>query len=187
MLLMLTVAALIGSMSARPQHISERDSRSAGRSAAAPTFDEYRVPPSTIFKGVPAAPKFKTPGERMFRTVISDATKQGPNFAGRYRVADWGCGTGCESVAIIDVESGAVFDGPFGKLPKAILYLGPNVDEDKTGVSYRLDSRLFVARGCPSFTACGEYYYEWTGSGFKLLARNRMRPLVGSEAQLGRE
>ena len=144
-------------------------------------FERYRVPPSALFKGTPAAPQFKTSGQRMFRTIIWEATRNGPNFAGHYTIAEWGCGTGCETIAIVDAKSGAVFDGPFGKLPKAPLYLGPHVDEDKTGMSYRLDSRLFVVRGCPNFTACGEYYYEWTASEFKLLLHTPIAPLPGSE------
>lgn len=59
----------------------------------------------------------------MFHTVIEEATKNGPNFAGRYTIADSGCGTSCESVAVIDAETGAA------------------------------------------------YFYEWTGSEFKLLRK----------------
>jgi hypothetical protein len=148
---------------------------------ATPYFEQYRVPPSALFRGTPAPPQFKTSGQRMFRTVIREATKKGPNFAGQYRIAEWGCGTGCEAIAIVDVKSGAIYDGPFGTLPKAGVYLGPNVDADETGMSYHLDSRLLVIRGCPNFTACGEYYYEWTGSRFNLLQRIPIKPLPGSE------
>jgi hypothetical protein len=153
----------------------------ADQSTAILPFDQYRVPPSALFKGTPAPPQFKTSGQRTFRTVIREAAQRGPNFAGHYRIAEWGCGTGCESIAIVDAGSGVVYDGPFGRLPKALVYLGPNVDEDKTGMSYRLDSRLFVVRGCPNFTACGEYYYEWTGGGFKLLRETPITPLPGSD------
>jgi hypothetical protein len=101
---------------------------------AMPSFEQYRVPPSASFRGAPALPRFKTSGQRMFRTVIREATKKGPNFAGQYRIAEWGCGTGCEAIAIVDVKSGAIYDGPFGTLPKAGVYLGPNVDADETGI-----------------------------------------------------
>lgn len=120
----------------------------------------------------------------MFRTVIEEATKNGPNFAGRYTIADWGCGTSCESVAVIDAETGAVYDGPFGQLPKAVLYYGDALryDRDANGryiyddLSYRLNSRLLVARGCPNFKDCAAYFYEWTGSEFKLLRKIRATP-----------
>ncbi len=179
LLVMLTLATLTAGMPAPAQHMNEEDPQNAGRSAAVPSFDEYRVPPSTIFKGVPAAPQFKAPGQRMFRTVIREATKKGSNFAGHYTIADWGCGTSCEAVAVIDAETGAVYDGPFGQLPKAVLYYGENLryDRDARGsyiyddLSYRLNSRLLIARGCPNFKDCAAYFYEWTGSQFKLLRK----------------
>ena len=179
------LTVLTATLPARAQH--EKTPANARLSMTVPSFDDYRVPPGAIFKGVPASPQFKTPGQRMFRTVIGEAVKKGPNFAGHYTIADWGCGTACESIAIIDAESGTVFDGPFGKLPKAAFYYGPNVDEDKTDLDYHLDSRLFVARGCPNFTACGAYYYEWTGAAFRLLANVPMKALPGSESQSGRK
>lgn len=181
---MFMLAALTPSMSAPAQQPNAKDSSKSGLRAPVPSFDGYRVPPSTMFKGVPAAPQFKTSGQRMFRTVIEEATKNGPNFAGRYTIADWGCGTSCESVAVIDAETGAVYDGPFGQLPKAVLYYGDALryDRDANGryiyddLSYRLNSRLLVARGCPNFKDCAAYFYEWTGSEFKLLRKIRATP-----------
>jgi hypothetical protein len=66
-------------------------------------------------------------------------------------------------------------------LPRAIIFLGPNPEDDKTGMFYHLNSNLFVVRGCPNDKACGAYYYEWTGSQFKLLHRIPMKPLLGSD------
>ncbi len=146
-----------------------------------PTFEDFRVPATAMFSGTPAAPQFKTPSQREFRTMIRWATKKGPNFAGHYTVAEWGCGTACEQIVVVDLRSGDVYEGPFGNLPRALIYLGPTVDEDKTGMFYHRDSSLFVAKGCPNDTACGTYFYEWTGSEFKLLHRIPMKPLPGIE------
>lgn len=176
-LIVLTLVALTASMPA--QQLNEKNSQNPGQKAAVPSFNEYRLPPSTIFNGVPAAPQFKTPGQQVFRAVIREATRKGPNFAGHYTIADWGCGTSCESVAVIDAETGAVYDGPFGQLPKAGLYYGDGLryDRDAKGsynydeLSYRLNSRLLIARGCPNFKDCAGYFYEWTGSEFKLLRK----------------
>jgi hypothetical protein len=52
------------------------------------------------------------------------------NFAGNYRVVLWGCGTSCESGAIVDAATGRVYD-----LPMSL----------EVGAQYRVDSRLFVA------------------------------------------
>ena len=36
-------------------------------------------------------------------------------------------------------------------------------------LAYKLDSRLLIARGCPEEENCGSYFYEWTGTKFKLI------------------
>jgi hypothetical protein len=77
----------------------------------------------------------------------------------------------------VDAETGIVYDGPFGALPRALLYYGIALkyDRDANGkyiydaFSYNLNSRLLIARGCPNDSDCGLHYYEWTGSQFKAL------------------
>ena len=141
---------------------------------AAPDFQDYAVPASQIFKGKSAAPRFKTAGQRNFRTMIREGATKGAVFAGHYAVAQWGCGSACVQVALIDVQTGEVFDGPLGALPDARISFELTGDADrdaKQGIEYRIDSRLWIARGCPNEANCGVYYYEWMGAGFKLLSR----------------
>ena len=59
-------------------------------------FEDYPV--TAIFKGTPALPKLRL-GDRLFRTRIRKGAAKGPNFAGHYTIADWGCGTRCVSIA----------------------------------------------------------------------------------------
>jgi hypothetical protein len=40
-------------------------------------------------------------------------------------------------------------------------------------VAYKLTSRLLMVRGCPEEENCGSYFYEWTGSRFKLIRKVR--------------
>ena len=136
---------------------------------AEPQFKDYPAPVSAV--AAPAAPKFKTAGQRKFRSVIRDAVDRGVNFAGHYTVAEWGCGTGCVQMAVVDALSGDVYEGPFGNLPRSSLGIDPNVEVDKAGLFYQRDSTLLVARGCPNSSACGAYYYQWTGNRFKRLKR----------------
>ena len=150
-------------------------------SQALPRFEDFQVPATAIFKGTPAAPNFRTPGQRMYRTMIRQATTKGPNFAGHYTVAEWGCGTACLQIAVVDMQSGTAYDGPVGIPPNGAIYLGPNVEHDKTGIFYRIDSSLFIVVGCPNFKNCGRFYYEWSGKQFKLLRQIPMKPLPGSE------
>lgn len=128
---------------------------------------------SDVFTGAPAAPKFRTAGQRRFRTVIRDWAKKGPNFAGHYAIAKWGCGTGCVQMAIVDSKSGEVYDAPFES-----LCLGAN-GNDGIGIFYRRDSSLLTVKGCPSEKNCGAYYYSWTGKQFKLVRKDPMKPVFG--------
>jgi len=157
-----------------------RSSFAQGKAGARePQFTDY--PAAVASHGKSVAPKLQTPGQRRFRTVIRDWVNKGPNFAGHYTIAEWGCGTGCEQIAVVNNQSGDVHEGPFGSLPKALVCLGGNVDEDKTGIVYRLNSSLFVVRGCPNDKGCGTYYYMWTGTQFKLLRQVPMKPVFGCE------
>jgi hypothetical protein len=144
----------------------------AGTQQAPPAFDQF--PAGEIFHGTPARPILKSRGQRLFRTRIRDAAKQGPNFAGRYRIAEWGCGAACVSIAVVDEKTGEVYEGPFGKLPGSVIYFGPEIDPKKAGLFFHLDSRLMIALGCPQETGCAEYYYEWMGTHFRLLRKDAL-------------
>ena len=142
-----------------------------------PVFGDFLAHQS--FTGIPAMPVLRTAGHRLFRTQIREAARKGPNFAGHYTIAEWGCGTSCVSLAVIDAETGVVHEGPFGALPNALLAYGKALryDRDAKGeyqydeLSYRLNSSLLIARGCPNDRNCAAYFYEWTGTQFKLLRK----------------
>lgn len=61
-----------------------------------PRFEDYPV--KGLWQGRPPSPKLPTPSERMFRTNLTNAAKEQPNFAGHYRVTYWGCGSNCSAV-----------------------------------------------------------------------------------------
>lgn len=138
-----------------------------------PRFEDY--PADVVTHLRPAVPMFKTGGQRQFRTAIRESLKKSVNFAGHYTIAEWGCGSGCVQMAVVDLQTGDVYDGPFGALPKARISLLPDVEADQTGIFYQQDSSLFIARGCPNEKDCGAYFYEWTGTQFKLLRRIPMK------------
>jgi hypothetical protein len=138
------------------------------QAADLPKFGQFKV--SEIYRGKPAAPVLKTAGQRMFRTRIREAAEKGPNFAGHYAVAVWGCGSDCAQLNVIDVQSGEVYPGPFGGLPGGFtFFLGISIET--AGFHHQVDSRLLVVNGCPGGENCGTHYFEWTGSGFRLLRR----------------
>jgi hypothetical protein len=103
----------------------------------------------------------------MFRSAIREAAAKGPNFAGHYTIAEWGCGSGCMSSAVIDAVTGKVFPAPF-RILSMPLPEGEG-DHEYQGAVYQLKSRLLIADGCPEETGCGTYYYEWSDNKFKRL------------------
>jgi len=140
--------------------------------APVPAFDQYRV--AEVFSGKPAAPVLKTANDRMFRSRIREGAAKGPNFAGHYAIADWGCGAGCVSLAVVDSKDGTVYRGPFETLGWAMYKYEDKYKANDDGfvpLTFRTDSRLLIARGCPNDKDCGSYFYEWTGTGFKLLRK----------------
>ncbi len=73
-----------------------------------PQFEKFPV--TQRYTGTPAPVNLNSdPGARRFRTVLRNGAKQGPNFAGHYTVVMWGCGSSCQSIAIVDAKTGAVY------------------------------------------------------------------------------
>lgn len=140
---------------------------------ALPAFEQFSV--DEIFTGKPVAPQIRTPGQRMFRTMIRERAAKGPNFAGHYTMVEWGCGSTCVSIAIIDAKGGSVYDGPFSILgwgtPAKYEGRYSPASESFKPLSYRIDSRLLIVRGCPEDENCASYFYEWADSRFKLLRK----------------
>ncbi|HJT88516.1 MAG TPA: hypothetical protein VJ732_11685 [Bryobacteraceae bacterium] len=147
----------------------------AGAQERLPRFAEYRA--TEIFKGKPAAPVLRTHEDRLFRTRIREAAAKGPNFAGHLTIAEWGCGAGCVSIAVIDARTGAVSRAPFHVLAASgaapLRYADGTADTDLSfePLEYMPDSRMLLARGCPEEKDCASYYYEWAGTVFRLIQK----------------
>ena len=76
-------------------------------SSAPPSFADYPAPES--FTGVPAKVDFASnPEMRSFRTRLREGAAQGPNFSGELTVVSWGCGTACQSSAIVSARTGKI-------------------------------------------------------------------------------
>lgn len=144
----------------------------AGQAMTLPSFSDY--PALSYFHGSPAKPILKTSHQRMFKTRIREAMQNGANFAGRYTIAYWGCGTDCTDYAIIDAETGETWDLPFRYVLRNDFrppdYYGK-------GVLFRKDSRLLVVDGCPDGDNCASYFYEWQQGRVVLLKKAwRLKP-----------
>jgi len=85
---------------------------------------------------------------RSYRTRLREAIASGkPEFAGRYIVTRWGCGTGgCNVGAVIDASTGRAIPMPGAVM--SVYPLKPEFEkEDGQELIYRLSSRLLVQAG----------------------------------------
>lgn len=118
-----------------------------------PIFTNYSA--TEKFSGTPAPVNLTShPQARRFRTVLQQGAKQGPNFAGKYTVVTWGCGTSCQSVGIINAETGSVY-----------MLKSPA----EAGVKFQLDSRLLIVNPPENFSEnepdwMQTRYYLWDGT-----------------------
>ena len=140
----------------------------AVKSQSTPRYEDYAV--AKVFKGKPARPLINSSPARTFRTRLREGAAQGPNFAGHYTIVTWGCGTGCQMMAVVDAQTGRVY------FPKALSTLTYNLVEniEDAGLKYRLNSRLLVLVGSPGEEAeaantVGTFYYKWENNDFKLV------------------
>lgn len=94
--------------------------------------------------------------------------KPGANFAGNYVVIQWGCGSQCVMMAIVDMKTGAVYDPPLSADSELNLPLD-NLSDMKT--EYRPNSSLMILRdACRNFRSeCGTYYFNWHANKFALV------------------
>lgn len=115
---------------------------------------------------MPAKPILATPFEHSYRTEIRAQARKGPNFAGHFTLAKWGCGSPCLRFVIIDATSGAAYD-------PGIIVGCANKHGLEAKIDFRLGSRLIAATGISEAAAsstevvCGTNYYLWDGKHLK--------------------
>ena len=135
--------------------------------AATYSFETFAVSP--VYEGKTHLPDFSGRDKkyRDYRTRIRDGLKEGPNFAGRFSVVQFGCGTGCSFVYVANNESGEVFEFPRGGENNIYLQL-----------SFTVGSRLLIAQwGDFDTDTCNVEYFEWTGRTAKLLETKKIGSL----------
>ncbi|SFN24628.1 hypothetical protein [Marinobacter pelagius] len=127
-----------------------------------PAFEDYPVSRFSSAAVERVVPTFLSPVDEMFleRKIGSSA-----NYAGKYVLTYWGCGTACQRIAAINVETGAV------------LY--PGEGAASSGVCFERHSRLLIVNPVvrepddeiPDWFYT--YFYEITDEGFRLLGKTR--------------
>jgi hypothetical protein len=137
-------------------------------------FEEFPV--KNILKGRPVPPILARPEERRFRTVIrqgvskgwnvehgqtgNEAPEPGPNFAGHYVIIKWGCGSDCGEMAIVDAETGRVYQPPFAGSGHSYFWYPTRFSMPP---QFRVDSNLFIMPNicADNVPVCGTYYFIW--------------------------
>ncbi|MET0626658.1 MAG: hypothetical protein ABW250_27240 [Pyrinomonadaceae bacterium] len=139
---------------------------------AVPRFQNYSAP---AYMGRAAALKLTTPLARGYRTRLREGARRAVNFAGRYKLHTWSCGTGCLQTAFIDAKTGDV-SFPAELNGFIACYYGTEPVEDlEEALQFQKGSRLIVMSGYPmsergkDAPKKGLYYYEWDGRDLKLV------------------
>jgi hypothetical protein len=111
-----------------------------------PGFENFPV--SEIWKGQAARVRLTTRSERLFRTNLTNAGKEPPNFAGHYRLTFWGCGSNCAAGAVIDLKTGSVYRPPqaIGDGTGWVPWIISGAMMDGAAVDFRANSRLVIVR-----------------------------------------
>jgi len=163
------VALLAGlHVDAYPQKTRPRGGQTAAARVASknesPRFVDFPV--REVYRGRLAPVVLDSKRARLFRTRLREDSRRGPNFAGRYTVVFWGCGTGCAQVAVVAARSGRVYWPPLD-----FVDIPDDAATAEKNRNFRLDSKLLVLThsrydGRGSFTA---FYYLFDKNRFRLI------------------
>ncbi len=134
-----------------------------------PGFDAYTVEPA--FPRHSARVQINSgPDTRCFRTMLRATARSGQRFAGHYAILNWGCGTECARIGVVNLRSGKAYVSPFG-VRIINLQVRPN-------------SRLMIANSPEWIQATygdappdyiSTQYYVWDGARLRKLANGRVR------------
>ena len=130
----------------------------------APRYQDFAV--TNIFKGKPAEVDLSShPQARSYRTELKRQAARGPDFAGHYKIAIWGCGTACAAFAIVDSQTGHVYF-----LPELPYVTFTDWDYTNSDLQFHIDSRLLVLHGSPKEQPkVGTFYYVWQTNTLRLI------------------
>lgn len=122
---------------------------------SAPHFEDF---PATASTGRTGKIQLADAKSREYASVLRDAARRKPNFAGHYVLASWGCGASCIMSAAIDAKTGAVTWLPF-----TVCCWEANIDEP---LGFRRNSRMLIVHGSRDEQGSGVHYYKFDGGRF---------------------
>ncbi|MBZ5611865.1 MAG: hypothetical protein LAP38_26695 [Acidobacteriia bacterium] len=130
------------------------------RPIASPRSDEAVIGKDVVFD------------DRLFGNTVKAEAAKGPDFAGRYAVVLWTCGTWCTNATIADVRTARTVQLPFAGVIGCERVTG----EHRT-IERKADSRLMIVRGSLEIPngdyldegPCGTFYYVWQQRRLRLI------------------
>ena len=134
---------------------------------ASPAPEFGRFPAEQVLSGQSHAPEMTTARARQFRTVLTAAAAQGPNFNGHYRIVQWGCGTACLEWAVIDLTNGRIWFNPSSLEGCRALVEGTGRWQYPRWIEAAAQSRLIYVYMCRGNQATSPHMfdtklvYEW--------------------------
>lgn len=137
----------------------EGDVSSVETTARDPQFGDY--PATARFTG--ERHKVDTSGGEFTPAQVKSLTtalEGGPNFAGEFSLATWGCGTSCQVISVVSLRTGRIYQGVVtNNLPQ-----------------FRTDSRLLIdvpgTPGDSQCATCARSFYVWRGESFGRLPQS---------------
>jgi hypothetical protein len=147
-----------------------------------PPFQQY--PAVDAITGSLALPRLSNAEERRFRTILRRAItkgyyvvdggtehqRAGANFAGRYVLVQWGCGTECIQAALIDGKDVEVLRLPQIPGQERSDFSIPTGSLGPHGLEFRWNSRLL---GIPCIPDGMTYYYLLDGHHWRYISKNK--------------
>jgi len=135
-----------------------------------PRSEDYAVPRNERYRGKTATVVLGSKRARLYRTVLREGAKRGPNFAGHYTIVTWGAGLATFSMAVVDAKTGRVYFPPFEEVGGSSYGL-PYLDKGDNP-AWRIDSKLFAFVGMPDWDPSkgeGMYLYTFNRGRFRLI------------------
>jgi hypothetical protein len=115
-------------------------------------FQQFKV--NSIYKGELAKPDLTSnPDAKGWRTqIIKGCKNNGVNFAGHYTIVQWGCGSMCEMMAIIDRINGKIY---FPDIPESHI-------DGYYGARFKINSRMIISNSGVLDDYKGYYLIRYT-------------------------
>jgi hypothetical protein len=74
-------------------------------------LDFSLFPTKNTWQEKECSPILDTPSKKQYRTIITNDAKREANFDGKYRIVEFGAGSGVQYFFIIDLNNGNVYEG----------------------------------------------------------------------------